>query len=461
MCSPQSVPSRSIEAVSNRPPSGRAVCVVVFLTTAALLRAQEPVPPSGISFDVRHYGVALSLDVAAGTITGKERVDLTMSEPATSLVFDSGALVVDSVQMDGASSGSLPFVQRARRLIVTLPAEARAGERRTLAITYHGAPRTGLTLLATSAQAYTAFSTSQWMVALDSPSDRATLELEVGVPAGWRAAGSGREVSRSDRAGVTTYRWRQDREVSSFLFGFVAGRFAEARDRRGSVALSYLGAPFSSAELQRIFRDTPAMMAFFEERAGLPYPGAGYTQALVATSGGQELAGLSHMSEAYGRAVLADETATSLIAHELAHQWWGDLVTNRDWTHFWLNEGFATFMAAAYEEHARGRDAYLADVAGWRARVEKLRAAGADKALVFPEWNRPTADDRAVVYQKGALTLHDLRELLGDAAFWTALRAYTKTHAGRPVTSPDLQRAFEASSGRNLRAFFDERVHLR
>ena len=434
---------------------------MVFLAAAALLRAQESAPPSGITFDVGHYVVELSLDVTAGTITGKERVDVTISEPTTSLVFDCGALTIDSVRIDGASGGAVPFVQHTRRLIVTLPAEAPAGTRRALDITYHGAPRTGLTLSAAGAQAYTAFSTSQWMVAVDSPSDRATLELEVGMPAGWRAAGSGREVSRSDRAGVTTYRWRQDREVSTFLFGFVAGAFAEAVERRGPVALNYLGGPFSSDELQRIFRDTPAMMAFFEERAGLPYAGNGYTQALVATSGGQELAGLSHMSEAYGRAVLADATATSLIAHELAHQWWGDLVTNREWTHFWLNEGFATFMASAYKERARGRDAYMADVEGWRRRVEQLRTANRDKPLVFHDWNRPTVDDRAVVYQKGALALHELRGQMGDAPFWAALRDYTKAHAGQTVRSADLQRSFEASSGRDLRAFFDEWVHPR
>jgi aminopeptidase N len=203
------------------------------------------------------------------------------------------------------------------------------------------------------------------------------------------------------------------------------------------------------------------MAGFFEERAGLSFPGDGYTQALVVVSGGQEMAGLSHMSDAYGRTVLADATATPLIAHELAHQWWGNLVTNRDWTHFWLNEGVATFMAAAYKERAQGRDAYLADVAGWRRRVEQLRAAGHDRPLVFPAWNRPSADDRAVVYQKGAFALHALRELLGDAAFWAALREYTKRHVGQSVTSADLRGSFEASTGRDLRAFFDEWVNPR
>jgi aminopeptidase N len=167
------------------------------------------------------------------------------------------------------------------------------------------------------------------------------------------------------------------------------------------------------------------------------------------------------MSEAYGRTVLADATATSLIAHELAHQWWGNLVTNADWTHFWLNEGFATFMAAAYKEQARGREAYLADVQGWRRRIEQIRSAGVEKPLVFPVWNRPTADDRALVYQKGALVLHELRDSLGDAAFWDGIRAYTREFAGRSVTTADFASAMERSSQRPLDAFFDRWVYLR
>jgi aminopeptidase N len=454
MCSRQSDPSRNTER--RAAVAGGFVCALVF--AAALVRAQAPVPPSGVSVDVGHYAVELALDVAAATISGRERIDLGIREPTSSLVFDCGALVVDSVE----SGGALPFVQRARYLVVTLPVEARAGERRRLDIGYHGAPRTGLTLLAASAQAYTTFSTSQWMVAVDSPADRATLDLEVTMPAGWKAAGSGRQVTRTERGGRTLYRWHQDREVPSYTFGFVAGSFREAAERHRGLTLSYLGgASFPEGDLRRIFRDTPAMIDFFEDRAGVRYPGDAYVQALVPVSGGQELAGLAHMSEAYGRSVLADSAATSLIAHELAHQWWGNLVTNRDWTHFWLNEGFATFMAAAYKERVRGRDAYLADVEVWQKRVEQLRAAGADKPLVFPDWNRPSADDRAVVYQKGALVLHELRELLGDAPFWTAVRSYTQRQAGQAVMSTDLQHAFEASSGRELSSFFNERVYLR
>ena len=432
--------------------------LLLVLTAAALVRTQTEVPPSGGTFDVTHYAVELDLDVDAGSIAGRERIELTVHEPTATLVFDSGALVVDSIESSGAG---LPFVQRASRLVVTLPGPARAGDTRRLAIAYHGTPRTGLTLLAGSAQAYTAFSTSHWMVAVDAPGDRATLDLQVTMPEGWRAAGSGRLVDSRSTRGRTAVHWRQDRDGPSYLFGFVAGALTEARDGRGGLSLRALGRGFSEAELRAIFKDTPAMAGFFADRAGVPYPGDSYTQALVAVSGGQELAGLSHMSEAYGRGVLADPTATSLIAHELAHQWWGNLVTCRDWTHFWLNEGFATFMAAAYKEHARGREAYLADVEGWRRRSEQLRASGSEKPLVFPDWNRPTADDRALVYQKGALALHALRETLGETAFWAAFRSYTREFAGKAVTTADFQRAVERSSGRRLDGFFDEWVYLR
>jgi len=456
MCSPPSGPSRSTERGSA---SLAGLALLAAVVTAFLAAPQPPVPRAGGTFDVTRYLVELDLNLESGTITGREQIDAVVHDSAAELVLDSGGLVVDSVELDGTAR--VPFTQRTQRLFVTLPSPSPRDGRVRLGLTYHGAPRTGLTLLAGSAQAYTTFSTSQWMVAVDAPADRAALHLQVTMPAGWRAAASGREVSRRVVDGRLVMNWWQDREVPSYTFGFVAGDLAEVTAPRGAVTLRYLGHGFSEDELRQIFRETPAMLDFFVDRAGVNYLDDAYSQALVATSGGQELAGLSHMSEAYGRSVLADATATSLIAHELAHQWWGNTVTNRDWTHFWLNEGFATFMAAAYKESARGREAYLNDVDGWRRRVDQLRAAGHDRPLVFPDWIRPTPDDRAVVYQKGALVLHELRELLGDAPFWTAVRAYTREHVGRDVTSPDLQRAFEASSGRNLSAFFAERVFPR
>ena len=182
------------------------------------------------------------------------------------------------------------------------------------------------------------------------------------------------------------------------------------------------------------------MIAFFEQRAGVPYPGDTYAQALVARTVGQEMAGLSIVSEEYGRAVIADPSAIGLIAHELAHQWWGNMVTCHAWTEFWLNEGFATYMAAAYREQRFGRETYLDEIASMKARYEQVRARGNDRPLVFPNWDRPTADDRTIVYQKGAYVLHELRELIGDTAFWAGIRRYTAEHFGQSVTSGGFSR---------------------
>jgi aminopeptidase N len=439
-------------------PARAGLALVFALTfTATAARAQQP-PIAGESFDIRHYAVELDLDVAAGAIAGRERIDLVTNAPATALVFDCGALTVDSVAVGGHTA---PFTQTTRRLIVTLSGTVPARATRRVDVTYHGASSNGLAILASGRQAYTTFSTSQWMIAVDAPVDRATLDLDVGVPAGWSAGGSGREISRTTAPnGTTRFHWRLDHEAPSYTFGFVTGAFTEARDAHANVTLRYLGGGLSEADLHRVFHDTAGMLQFFTDRAGVPYPGGTYTQALVASSGGQEMAGLSHLPEAYARGVLADPAANSLAAHELAHQWWGNAVTCRDWTHFWLNEGFATFMAAAYGEQALGRAAYLADVQRWRDRLDRLRAAGADRSLVFSAWNRPSADDRALVYQKGALVLHELRERLGEARFWTAIREYTKAFAGKSVTTAEFQQAVERSSGQRLDDFFAEWVYL-
>jgi aminopeptidase N len=129
--------------------------------------------------------------------------------------------------------------------------------------------------------------------------------------------------------------------------------------------------------------------------------------------------------------------------------------------HFWLNEGFASFMADAYDEHRFGREVYLQDIERARARYEAVRQGGGDRSLVFPDWNRPTANDRTLVYQKGAYVLHLLRQDMGEDPFWAGIRRYTQTYAGRTATTDDFKRSMEASSGMSLDAFFDRWVYLR
>ena len=462
-CSRPSARSRSTSEVSALPV--RAGLILLFVLTAAALapaRSRRPCRRPAETFDVRHYAVDARSRRRRGTITGTERIELTVRTNPRRHSSSTAAPYVGR-PVDTASGGTaMPFGSAAQRLIVTLPVPARAGDQRRLDIAYHGAPRTGLTLLAKSAQAYTTFSTSQWMPAVNAPEDRATLDLEVSMPAGWRAAGSGREVERRSKGAKAVYRWRQARETASFLFGFVAGDFAEATSRRGKVSLRYLGSPFSSGELHRIFRDTPDMLAFFEERAGLPYPGDSYTQALVATSGGQELAGLSHMSEEYGRLVFDDATATGLMAHELAHQWWGDSRHEPSRLDALLAERRLRHVHGVRLQGARAR---ARRVSGRRRGMAPARRAAARGRATTNRWcsrlepaHRRRSRARLPEGRAGAARA---ARALGETAFWDAIRAYTREYAGPSVTTADFQRAVERSSGRRLDAFFDEWVYLR
>lgn len=408
--------------------------------------------------DILHYTARIEPDIAARTIKGRLVLRLASSvDGLDSVTLDNDGLSVDSVV---AAGEPLAYKQQGRQLTITLSRPAAAGARREIEIEYHGAPRFGLQFHPDRPEIYSIFSTSQWLIGVDAPDERATLDLSVVLPAGLKTVANGRLVAHHALDdGRILYRWQQDRPVPAYTFGFAAGRFNEATQRHGRMRLRYLAGGFSDAQLRRLFADTADMLRYFERRAGVSYPGDSYTQALVAETIGQEMAGFSLMSEAYGGRVLADPRAGSLIAHEAAHQWWGNMITCRDWTHFWLNEGFATFMAATWMEHRFGPAEYREQVDGWRRRYEALQAAGTDRALVFPNWIKPTADDRAVVYQKGAYVLHLLREELGERDFWNGIRAYTRTHYGRSVNTTDLQRSMEKATGRDLSEFFGRWVY--
>ena len=427
-----------------------------LLATVALMSATVSVCAAERPYSVRHYAARIEPDLATKTLSGRVAIDLTMQAGGSdTLEFDRGELTITSVRVDGAMRS---FAVEASHLIVHLAGRTRRGSHLTALIEYTGAPRFGLEFSPDRSQVYTIFSTSQWLVCNDVPSDKATLDLELVLPARLSMVANGRLQSRRIQAdGKQVQDWRESRALPSYTFGFAAGPFTEATDDLGH--FRYLGAGFSADELRQIFHETHGIRAFFELRSGVRYDGPTYTQALVADTAGQELGDFSLMSSEYGHGVLADPKAIGLMAHEFAHQWWGNGVTCRDWTQFWLNEGFATFMSAAYLESRFGPMAYLQAIANSRDRYAAVKAKGEDHALEFSEWNHPTASDRTIVYHKGAYVLYELRLELGDAAFWKAIRDYTRANFDKTVTTHDFQTAVEKSSHRDLSEFFRKWVY--
>jgi aminopeptidase N len=261
----------------------------------------------------------------------------------------------------------------------------------------------------------------------------------------------GRELSRTPaEPGTVRVEWADERPLATYVFGFAAGVFTEATQRAGDVTLRYVGVDVPVAGLTRRFEPTADMLRFFTERAGVGLPGPDYTQVLVAGSVAQEASSFSLIGTEELDPILTDPTEDWVIAHELAHQWWGNSITCKDWSHVWLNEGITTFMVAAYKQQRWGADAYERELGLFRRRHAAAKEANLDVKLGYAGPYPSLRVQRAIVYSKAALFLDRLRRELGDAAFWGGLRRYTREQLGRSVESRDFQRALEAESGRDL-----------
>jgi aminopeptidase N len=204
----------------------------------------------------------------------------------------------------------------------------------------------------------------------------------------------------------------------------------------------------------RLLDETPGMIRFFEESSGVPFPGARYGAAFVAGGAAQELASLSLLGDDYAGRWAAAPAEDWLAVHELSHQWWGNAATCATWgDDFWIQEAFAVFMTAAYKQRRWGEPAYQRERDRARSRYDKLRAAGRDRALALGP-GAPVAEvGGTLVYTKGPLVLFDLRQELGEAAFWSGVRTFTRQAIAGASRTTDLQRIFEQAAGRPLPIF--------
>jgi len=433
------------------------LCLVVVLCVSATTFA---------AVGAVDYSATIEPDIANKSIKGSVSIRVLTSSDV--VVFDCGDLTIDSVTESGKP---LQFSVNDHKLRISLAVdEKKRGSKNrtegalwtvieinypTIEIKYHGTPRRGIRFFSDRQQIYTIFSTSQWMVCSDDPVDKATFTLKLIVPATLTAIGNGELVSQHKIENQKqVFEWRQRSPIPSYIFGFAVGPFKVVKQKHRNVNLQYFATNYSEAEVQRIFRATPDMLDFFESHAGVKYADKTYTQVLAAGGVEQEMSSFTALKESYGKDLLDNEQDLWLGAHEFAHQWWGNMVTCRDWNHFWLNEGVATFMAAAYLEHHFGRAVYLREIETYRANYEKVRAAGKDKSLIFPDWLHPTSEDRTLVYDKGAYVLHLLREEMGERAFWRGLQIFTQRNFGKSVVTSDFMTAMEEANGKSLREFF-------
>jgi aminopeptidase N len=427
-------------------------------------------------FTVEHLAVDLALDVAKKSVFGSATLRLRRIDPdAEEARLDAVAFDLRSVRIDGAAAG---YRYDGREIVVAVPKEK---DRATITVAYSATPRRGLYFLEPDEHVpdrpRQVWSQCQeedaryFVPCIDKPHVKMTTELAVRVPSGWTVLSNGALVSHdTPKKGAWRFHWKMDAPHPSYLLTLVAGEFETIEETAkrgakgtGSIPLSYLVPKGRLEDGLRTFARTPQMVEHFGSVTRTPYPWNKYAQVVVSDFifGGMENTTATTMYEYIlldARAAI-DVTSDDLIAHELAHQWFGDYLTCRDWSEGWLNEGFATYFEHVWRHKRLGRDEYDYGVKGDLEAYLQEATGRYRRPIVCQDYDAPLDLFDRHLYEKGALVLHTLRVELGDALFWKGIELYLGRHARSVVETRDLMRAFEEVSGRSLGKFFEQAVY--
>ncbi len=443
--------------------------------TAFALPGDRPVWGRNRPLKMEHLRLEFSFDLRQRQVKGL--ATLTFSPRATPVreaVFDAFDLDVTAVTDEGGKP--LKFTAGDRTLQVDLGRQRKPGQSTTVSVAYTATPRRGLyfnlpdegypdrpTQIWTQGQAE---DSAHYFPCFDFPGEKCTSEMIVTVPSSWTAVSNGYldSVTEDRRRKARVFHWKQDLPHPAYLVTLCAGEFDEVAADASGVPVRYYGQPGSAGDLVRAFGRTPEMVDFFAGKIGVPYPWAKYATVAIHDFifGGMENTSATTMTDTLLHDERAhpdfDEQADSITAHELAHQWFGDLLTCREWSHGWLNESFATYFDCLFVEHHRGHDAFRYAVTQNGGIYLEEDAGDYRRPLVQNVYTEPIDIFDRHLYEKGSVILDMLRTRLGDELWWKAINHYVTKHRESEVLTSDLQRAIEEATGYNLDGFFAQWV---
>lgn len=414
----------------------------------------------------------LFADIMSRSFTCKETLTFsTLSAPLERLELDAVKLNIESVT--DLNGKSLSYRYDDERLLVRfdppLPPTTKTGIR----VTYEcREPETGMFFaLPDEAHKDRALSihtqgesidNRHWFVCHDHPNVRMTSETFVTVPSKYAVVANGKLIEKGDAGGgMTRWHHRMDQPHVAYLVSIIIGDLACVTEKWRETPVEYWVPPYRKDDALPTFNKTPKMIELFSKLTGFDYPYAKYAQTTVYLFnwGGMENISATTLIDTAvldARARL-DGDEEGLISHELAHQWFGDLVTCKTWAHIWLNEGWATYMSWVWNEHERGRDRYLEDAWHTMRGVADSDNVNLKGGVVFHHYDRPMevfGRPGSNPYGKGASVLHMLRMELGDELFWRCTGEYLKRFAWKTAETDDFRKVFEELSGRSLDRFF-------
>ena len=457
---------------------------LVALSAAIPLAADTYPRQPGV--DAQHYVFRLALSDTSPEIVGEAIVNVRLTRDAVEEVVldltsahDGKAMTVTGVTRDGAT---VAFTHERDRLTLPVAEPARAGQLVSFTIRYHGIPAApagtttaannrenpGLRIIPNKYGEWSAFSENwpnrarQWLPMIDHPYDKATSEFIITAPAKYQVVANGvleETIDLGDGRRMT--HWKQSVPIASWLNAIGVEQFAvhHAGFVKGVELTTWVA--HQDDQAGRSYFEGPAREAleFYGDHIG-PYAYEKLANIAAAGLGG----GTEHASAIfYGETGIRPDAATgvvrpatSLVYHEVAHQWFGDSVTEKDWDDVWLSEGFATYFTLLCTEHYAGRDAFVAGLASSRRRIFTLEHQNPGMAVIHDNLSDMGRVLNQIVYQKGGWTLHMLRNLVGTDRFWTAIREYYKRYRDASASTTDLQHVFEEVSGQSLGWFFDQ-----
>jgi aminopeptidase N len=444
--------------------------LLLLVSVCTLVEIRADTYPKNPRVDVINYSFALEVQDRDNRISGAADVDIRFAgDGEASLRFDlvnrntstGRGMTVSAVSADGAP---LAFVHRDNALTIELPRRFGKGQRLRLRIAYAGEPAAGLKIADNKHGDRTFFSDNwpdkarHWLPTIDHPYDKATSDMIVTAPAHYQVVSNGLLVEETDLpGGRRRTHWREAVPIAPWLYVLGVARFAvqQVDTFQGKAIQTWVYAQDRDQGFHDFAVPTRHVLEFYSDTVGpFSYEKLANVQS-NSVSGGMEAASAIFYSEG---SVTGDRSVRwrNVVIHEIAHQWFGNAVTEYDWDDVWLSEGFATYFTLLFIEHAYGREEFLRGLDASRQRVIEFDRQHPDYRIVHDNLDDMSTVTTGQTYQKGAWVLHMLRGILGDEAFWAGIRAYYREHKDGSATTADFRGAMERASGRDLGGFFDQ-----
>jgi aminopeptidase N len=421
-------------------------------------------------YDAQHYRIKLTFDLDKKKFWGSNTITLKpLRDDFEECVLDAEELSVTSVA--GQTGTPLQFKQTEKQLIVRLSRSYDYGDEIKFCVEYQSTdPQYGLFFddaTADHPQMVTTVSWPEyahhWIPCYDYPNDKVTQETIVTVDDGLKVLSNGKlfRVDEDEEKRIKTYHWLQDLPHSTYLFLLAIGPFSIIQDALGSLPVNYWVYEKDVEDAEWIFKKTPRMIDFFNKIFGYDYPWAKYDQVISPRMGGgaeNTTATLLGEEVIHNKRAEQDFSWDRIIAHEIAHQWWGDLITLRSWEHTWLNESFATYSDYLYTSYDKGQEEGAYDLLGKKNQYLREAHTRYMRPIVFDRYDRPQQNFDSHTYPKGAAVLHILRFILGDEPFFQTLKHFLHKHNFRVVDTHDFMVSVKEATGQNMDWFFEQYI---